>query len=142
MPDSPNTAGRETTTVSGLFRALTIPQAWAMGAGAVAIIVGAVVFGMFIQSGRDDARAAAQDRALSDVNAKNNQLSGQTTQLSGQVNDLRRGLDGLSTALKSSDLQRQSLDGEVEFLAVALNGREAGGKHRRQGRALRPSASL
>jgi hypothetical protein len=56
-----------------------------------------------------DARAAAQDRALSDANAKNNQLS-------GQVNDLKRGLDGLSTALKSSDLQRQSLEGEVEFL--------------------------
>jgi outer membrane murein-binding lipoprotein Lpp len=123
MPNSPNIAGPETTTVSGLFRALTIPQAWAIGAGAVAIIVGAVVFGMFIQSGRDDARAAAQDRALSDANAKNNQLSGQTNQLSGQanqlsgqVNDLKRGLDGLSTALKSSDLQRQSLDGEVEFL--------------------------
>jgi hypothetical protein len=103
MPDP------ETTTISGLFRALTVAQAWAIGGGFVALLVGAVALGMFVQSGRDDAQAEIQARALSDANSKNNELS-------GQVTDLKRGLGGVGEALETSDIQRQSLEGEVEFL--------------------------
>ncbi len=99
----------ETITISAFLGRLKIGQAVALGTGILALIGGAGGFGAYIQSGRDEERAAVQARALTDANTRINELS-------GQITDLKRGLTAIGDALRSSEITRQSLEGEVEFL--------------------------
>jgi hypothetical protein len=88
---------------------LTVGQSWTLAVTAAGLLVGAVTLGGFIQKAQGDAQAAVLERAISDVNTKNNSLS-------TEIGDLKRGLDTLGKMLRNSESNEQSLKGEVEFL--------------------------
>jgi hypothetical protein len=134
----PSTPAREIVTNSTHRGGLKVGQWVALGIGILALVGGAAIVGASLQRSRDHEHEAAQAREIA---IANNRAAAQAREiarakryaavqaqaieaagskinaLSGQIAEFKRRLGTIGNALKSAEVIRQSLEGEIAFVS-------------------------